>query len=123
MRRWMQPRTSTPRTYEAKLGPPIVQAFSKTWGLDESLARHWWRALCESQWSEAVAWREAVIHFSPAQQAAREFVETTCSPSSLVALLELLVQEKVLYRQTASHIELRLLEQVNREGRWYDSPT
>src|SRR5262249_56536175 len=97
-RRWQAPRRSLPRTYEPRLGPPLVQAFATSWGLSEPLTRRWWQALCEARWSEAVVFREAVIHFIPERDGARDIVHTTCSPHGLVSVLEALVEEGVLSR-------------------------
>src|SRR5262245_52418887 len=105
-RRWQRPRNSTRGSrYEPRLGPPLLQAFAQSWGLPEPLVRHWWRALCDAQWSEAAQWRERVIALTPQDACARGFVEVDCSPRVLVGLLELLVREGTLARPTASQIE------------------
>src|SRR5262245_30460433 len=122
-RRWGQPRNSLQGSrYQAKNGPPLLVALGTSWGLPESQQGALWRALCRAQWSEAVAFREAVIAFAPEREQAHTVVHTTCSPRGLVTVLEALVGEGLLFRQTASAIEDALLRQTDACGRWKGAP-
>ena len=123
-RAWMRPRSSTAgAAYEPRLGPPLLQGLAQAYHLPEHLLRSWWRALCTAQWSEAEAWREALIAFRPDQPQARAVWETACSPAAVLHILELLVAERCLSRQTASQIEERLLPHVDKKGAWYGGHT
>ena len=115
------PRSRLPSrgaAYEPRLGPPLLQGLAQAYHLPEHLLRSWWRALCAAQWSEAQAWREALIAFRPDQPQARAVWETACSPSAVVHILELLVAERTLTRQAATGIEDVLLPHVGRTGEW-----
>ena len=123
-RRFLKPRNSlTGARYEPKYGPPLLTALLESWGCQGGERLALWRALCDARWSLAAQWREALIHFTPERQDARLFVEADCHPAALVAVLEGLVHEGVLPRQTASRIEERLLQQVSKEGAWYGTQT
>ena len=122
-RRGLAPRASTAGSrYEAKLGPPIFQTLADHWDVPEHLARSWWKALMQAEWSEAAGWRETLIAFHPARQDPRALVTDACPPATVVAVLELLVREHCLHRGTATKIEERLLSHVNAGGRWYRGP-
>lgn len=120
----MRQRGARPRNslagarYEPRLGPPLLQGLAQAYDLPEPLLRHWWRALCAAQWSEATAWREALIAFHPDAPQARAVWETACSPAAVVHILEVLVAERTLTRQAATGIEDVLLPHVGREGEW-----
>src|SRR5215471_15885687 len=116
-RRWQAPRNSLAGSrYQPQNGPPLLVALAQSWGLPAPQQWAWWRALCTAQWPEAVAFREAVIAFTPEHEDARAFVHTTCSPRGLVKVLELLVREGLLFRQTATQIEEGLLRQTDARG-------
>src|SRR5262245_25272776 len=122
-RRWQTPRNSLQGArYQPGNGPPLLVALGQSWGLAEHQQRAWWKALCAAQWSQAVAFREAVIAFSPEREGAREVVHTTCNPHAVVTILEALVEEGVLWRETATQIEEGVLSQTDRAGRWKGSP-
>ena len=123
-RRFLTPRNSPAGArYEPKYGPPLLTALLESWGCQGGERLALWRALCDAQWSLASQWREALIHFTPEQGDARLFVEGACLPAALVAVLEGLVKEGVLPRQTASAIEEKLLGHVTKEGAWYGTQT
>jgi hypothetical protein len=70
-----------------------------------------WRALCQARWSASAQFREELIAFYPTtDDATRTFLHEACSPARLMQVLESLVQERYLTRQTASRIENRILE-------------
>ena len=123
MRRWMQPRNALAGSrYEAKLGPPVLVAYGASWHLAEHEKLALWRALCQARWSLASGWRDHLIHFHPEGEDARQFVAVECNPARVVQILENLVREGVLSRETASRIEMKLLRQVTAQGQWVGSP-
>jgi hypothetical protein len=65
-----------------------------------------------------VAWRERVIAFDPTREEPRAFLDETCAPATLVAILESLVQEGCLARRAATAIEEKLLAHVTAHGDW-----
>lgn len=118
-RSWMRPGSSTRGArYDPRHGPPIVATLTASWHLPEPQRYGLWRAICQAQWSEVSTWREAVVCFHPTRQDAAAFLQTQCSPQALMHVLELLVAEGALLRQSASQIETHLLQYVDRQGRW-----
>ena len=119
-----RPRASTAgAAYVPRLGPPLLQGLAQAYALPEPLLLSWWRALCAAQWSEACAWREAVICWRPTHPTAQAFWAESCTPGAVMAVVEALVREGTLYRQTASQIETRLLASVTHAGTWVGHPS
>jgi hypothetical protein len=118
----MRPRNSLKGSYEAQLGPPIIQVMAEAWGLSPPERASLWRALCRATWSETVELREFTIRFSPHQQNARAALDTTLAPPQWVACLERLVQEGVLTRACATRIEEALLRHTGPDGAWQPLP-
>lgn len=118
-RRWMAPPTSTRGSaYDLRHGPPLLQGLAQAYAVPELLLAQWWRALSQAQWSQASQWREALCRFRPTHPTAQAFWEEACTPTAVVTILEGLVKEGTLYRQTASQIEERLLRHVDAHGQW-----
>jgi hypothetical protein len=102
-------------------------ALTRAWGISDREARRWWTALCHSTWSQAVSWRQALVHFDqqprqpgpPVVEETIAFVNATAPPRVVMEVLEGLVQERRLTRREASAIQVQILTRVDREGQWY----
>ena len=97
----------------------------KTWlGLSSDLAHAWWGALCRSRWTEARAFREAVVrydqHPAPAQRPLEDKLHMSgwVAPEQLMALVEDLVREGCLLRREASTIQEAILAALDAAGAW-----
>jgi hypothetical protein len=112
------------------LGPPRLWTVMVTgWcPLPAALAWTWWRAIERATWSASVAWREAFLTF--ARRREMEFVERDlvctffmrhCTPADLIALLEALIQERVLVARDGHRIEDALLALADKDGQWKHS--
>jgi hypothetical protein len=93
-------------------------------GLDEHLCWVWWRALGKSQWSEAKAWREAVIAFDrrPLHRQrppdVEAFIHEWATPKQLMNLVEDLKTQRLLMPRDAARIEEAILTMLLPCGQW-----
>ncbi len=107
---------------------PFAIMLTRYWQLDPAQARRWWHALGRARWSVVQHWRRALVLFDqgvapslgPQQKidAVQRFLETQASPVAVVGVLEALRQEQVLRRDEVLAIEAKVLEQVDKDGRW-----
>jgi hypothetical protein len=114
------------------IGPPRLWTTLVTgWcPLPASLAWVWWRALVRTHRQASVEWREAFLTFARRQDT--EFIERDlictflmrhCTPRDLIALLEALIEERVLLPRDGHRIEEALLVQCDAHRKWKHSST
>jgi len=85
-------------------------------------AHRFWGALCRSRWSAPAAFRQAVarLEAQPLIEAlaVQLWVDAHAQPWHFVELLELLVRERQLTRQTANQLMEPILATTARDGNW-----
>lgn len=94
--------------------------------LTDIQASGWRLALSQATWSEAQAWAKDVQAFDlePPHGAAKlqaivPFFQDVSPPSRVVAVIERLVQEKLLTRREGTVLEEHVLACVDRAGQWF----
>jgi len=108
--------------YESKFGPPILTVIMDACRLHEGQRCLLWRAVCQSQWSQASQWREQLIAFHPDRQDPAAFLLGPASPHRVVDMLELLHREGQLTRQAATTLQNAILAQTTAHGDWRPRP-
>jgi hypothetical protein len=97
----------------------VFRAFAQYWDLPGALAQQWWRALSLAEHGRPLSWRQALLLYGPAPTGdSRHLIHSASAPQKVMDVLEDLVEEGLLSRQTASQIQERVLRQVSRDGRW-----
>ena len=113
----MRPRPQAPL-------PLLWRTLAHYFQLDEAQARTWWHALRHSTRHEAAGWRQALLLYEDTATPGRSpddvvhFVQATCSPQTVMDVLETLVQEGQMHRPVARVLEEHVLTRVDREGHW-----
>src|SRR5262245_37633845 len=115
------PRVWTPAPRRA--APPMLWAlFCDEWlGLSRQQTARWWAALHAATWSRPVALHGIVAcraALGPAQGSLRHFVTTHISPQVLIAVLEDLIQERLLPPSIARALEEAILARTHVSGLW-----
>lgn len=104
--------------------PRIWRCLLQACGISDQLAGESWRALAKARWSEASAFRQALLLFEerPAHlqdpDSVLAWMTAHAQPQHLVHVLECLVQERRLPRQKATAIEERIFCTMTKDDGW-----
>jgi hypothetical protein len=102
--------------------PALLVCFARCCGMELHLMRAFWFALACAEHETAVHFRERLLVFESrpivTQAATAHFWDRHMQPQQLVALIESLVEEERLARQTATAMEDHVLRHVLADGRW-----
>jgi hypothetical protein len=94
---------------------------SRYFGLNPDQQDRVWGAIARAKWTVASSWRQTVWLLdsrNPSPDAVAVFLTQHSPPSRLMAVLEGLVQERVLSRKEVNAVEEKVLAQVSADGQW-----
>jgi hypothetical protein len=101
--------------------PALFTAFCLGLRLSLPHAEAWWRCLARARWSTAVAFRQqlqAQDVMPITADGRRQVVHEVLTPAACVAVLEALVQERVMVRVQANTLMEQVLRLTDAAGRW-----
>ena len=102
--------------------PTLLICLARCCGIAGTLISTLWFALQHAEDAAAVQFRERLLVFESrpiaTPEATARFWDTHMQPRQLVALIEALVEEGRLARQTATAMENHVLRHVLADGRW-----
>jgi hypothetical protein len=107
--------------HRVALPPPCWMMLSKYFGLNPDQQDRVWGAIARAKWSVASSWRQTVLLLDsrgPSPDTVGVFLREHSPPSRVMAVLESLVQEKLLSRREVSAVEEKVLAQVSADGQW-----
>lgn len=99
--------------------PLLLRKWGVFWGLSDVQLKYLWRALDESRWTRPHAWKLLMHQHELAGDALAVIVQQPQgSPKTIIEVIEDLVGEKRLTRNSAVVIEQTILSGVGPHGQW-----
>jgi hypothetical protein len=109
------------QVHRMALPPPCWMMLSKYFGLNPDQQDRVWGAIARAKWAVASSWRQSVWLLdsrNPSTDAVGVFLRQHSPPSRLMAVLEGLVQERLLSRKEVNAAEEKVLALVSADGEW-----
>jgi hypothetical protein len=103
--------------------PKIFTIFTDFWQLDGRMAKGFWQALTQAQWSRAVSLRQCLELFegragSHHPSAVHHLMHEVCGPKEVIIVLEELHSEGLFTRRECTTLQDTILSSVGPTGGW-----